>query len=206
MSDINFPPILGSFQWAIFRLTIEARTALHLPAFKGSTLRGAFGQVFRRAVCPIKGQQCSGCPLQDRCVYAYIFETIPPPNDPFLREKYKAPHPFIIRPPREAREDFASGEPLAFELVLIGQAIDYLPYFVYTFMEMGQTGLGKGRGKFFLPSIESIGLDGTGEIIYQGAPQQLRNRIILLNGGDLLNYARVPESFTLRFLSRVRIK
>ena len=33
-------------------------------------------------------------------------------------------------------------------LVLIGKAMDALPYFVYAFMHLGQIGLGKGRGKF----------------------------------------------------------
>lgn len=40
-------------------------------------------------------------------------------------------------------------------MILIGRAIDYLPYFIYTFEELGKMGLGKGRGEFNLEEVKS---------------------------------------------------
>ncbi len=37
------------------------------------------------------------------------------------------------------------GERLSFDLVLAGKIKDYLPYFIVTFKELSQAGLGRGR-------------------------------------------------------------
>ncbi|MBW1987846.1 MAG: CRISPR system precrRNA processing endoribonuclease RAMP protein Cas6 [Deltaproteobacteria bacterium] len=209
MPELNQASHLDLFTLARFRLTIEAITPLHLPPYKGSALRGLFGQVFRRVVCPLRNQDCQDCVLQQKCVYAYIFETIPPPNDPFLQKigkMDKAPHPFIIRPPLEERRDYEPGEQLTFELILIGRARDYLPYFAYTFMEMGKTGLGTGRGKFLLSRIDCLGQDGARECLYLAADQQLRNNIITLTGAELLPTSSPPSRCTFRFLTRLRLR
>ncbi|MBI4610954.1 MAG: hypothetical protein HY726_18335 [Candidatus Rokubacteria bacterium] len=36
-----------------YRVILEALEPLDLPAYLGSTLRGAFGQAFRRLACPV---------------------------------------------------------------------------------------------------------------------------------------------------------
>ncbi|MFH1288167.1 MAG: CRISPR system precrRNA processing endoribonuclease RAMP protein Cas6 [bacterium] len=93
--------------------------------------------------------------LKKKCVYAYIFET-PVPEDSNIMRKYRyCPHPFIIEPPENTKTVFKSEEELAFGLVLIGKAIDYLPYFIYTFEELGEIGIGKGRGKFELVEVKN---------------------------------------------------
>ena len=43
--------MLESLRIAKYRLTLDAVEELHLPAYKGSTLRGGFGHVFKRTVC-----------------------------------------------------------------------------------------------------------------------------------------------------------
>jgi hypothetical protein len=42
------------------------------------------------------------------------------------------------------RKLYGPGERFDFDLVLVGRAIDYLPYFLFTFIELGRTGLGPG--------------------------------------------------------------
>src|SRR3989338_3951739 len=104
-----------------FVLTLNALDVINLPAYKGSTLRGGFGNAFK---------------------------TPPSENSEILRKYEKAPHPFIIEPPLEQKRLYNPGETLNFNLILIGKAIDYLPYFIYTFEELGKIGIGKGRGKY----------------------------------------------------------
>ena len=67
-----------------------------------------------------------------------------------MRKYTVAPHPFILEPALDSQRTCKEGEGLSFGITLIGRAIDYLPYFIYTFEELGQIGIGKGRGKYEL--------------------------------------------------------
>jgi len=53
------------FSVAKFEFEIEAVDDLHLPPYKGSTFRGAFGHAFRRVSCSEKQRTtCDDCPLK----------------------------------------------------------------------------------------------------------------------------------------------
>jgi CRISPR-associated endoribonuclease Cas6 len=74
--------------------------------------------------------------------------------------KYKAaPHPFVIEPPPEKRRGYKPGDEISFGLTLIGRAIDYLPYFIYTFDELGRIGIGKGKAKYELKTVGAVPCD-----------------------------------------------
>ena len=125
-----------------------------LPTFKGSTLRGGFGYAFKRVVCAIKNKECPDCLLKEKCIYSYVFETPPPSDTKIMRKYIAAPHPFILEPPPEKRRGYKTGDEISFGLILIGKAIDYLPYFVYAFDELGRIGIGKGRAKYELKTVK----------------------------------------------------
>ncbi|GAB5045822.1 CRISPR system precrRNA processing endoribonuclease RAMP protein Cas6 [Thermodesulfovibrio sp. TK110] len=134
---------------------IKAIDPLYLPYYKGSTFRGGFGNVFRKVACPLRLMDCKECIMKQQCVYSYIFETYPAENSIILNmNKYeKIPHPFIIEPPEYEEQYFPQGKIISFNLILIGSAIDYIPYFIYTFEQLGKTGIGKGRGKYSLREV-----------------------------------------------------
>jgi hypothetical protein len=138
-----------------YTFRIAVTDYMNLPFYKGSTFRGAFGSAFKRIVCTLRQKECPSCMLKNQCIYAYIFETMPPDNTAIMgMSKYeKVPHPFIIEPPAESKQSYRKGEELTFALVLIGKAVDYLPYFILTFEELGRIGLGRGRGKYALLSV-----------------------------------------------------
>ena len=70
------PPLeLATFRLARFRLRLKAKETLYLPAYKGSALRGGFGQVFRHLACLGAERGFGECLLGARCPYHYIFET-----------------------------------------------------------------------------------------------------------------------------------
>ena len=105
-----------------FTFTLEARDIILLPSFKGSTLRGGFGNAFMRVVCALRKENCSDCILKEKCVYSYVFET-PPLSDTKIMTKYThGPHPFVIEPPPEKRQAYAPGSDISFGLALIGRA------------------------------------------------------------------------------------
>lgn len=141
--------------YKILNFTVEAETQINLPDFKGSAFRGGFGNVFRKITCVLKRFDCVECPLKKRCIYAYVFETVGDNEaEIFNMHKYeKIPHPFIFEPPNEKKNTFLPEEKIQFNVILIGKAISYAPYFIFTIKELGQTGIGKGKGKFNLLSV-----------------------------------------------------
>lgn len=149
---------LRKIRYARFRLDMVAIDRLRLPPYKGSTLRGAFGHAFKKLVCVKRDLDCSTCLIRDRCVYYYVFET-PFGGEGDPRGYTFAPHPFVIEPPEETRRDYASEAEFRVGLTLVGRALDYLPYFIYAFEEMGRRGLGIGRGKVVLKQVVALGSD-----------------------------------------------
>ena len=93
------PPELATFQVARFRLRLKAKEMLYLPAYKGSALRGGFGQVFRQIACLEANRGFGECPLGERCPYHYIFETPPPAGSVILDKVPTAPQPFVRSDP-----------------------------------------------------------------------------------------------------------
>lgn len=144
---------------ARYELLMRVRNRLSLPVYKGSTFRGGFGNTLKRIVCLETRrvvESCQDCSLKQTCVYSCIFET-PPPADSGIKGKFlDVSHPFIIEPPETDQRIFEPGEVLTAGLVLIGRCIDYLPYFIYTFEEMGKYGIGKRAGKYQLEEVRGI--------------------------------------------------
>lgn len=143
---------------SLYRFTLQPEDALSLPDYWGSTLRGGFGHLFRRIACPARRDEA--CPMPHQCPYHLIFETAPPPDAPALRNLDDIPRPFVLAPPspngQPGRTTAAQHLPdaeLLFDLTLVGHAIDFLPYFVVAFRELGVEGLGRGRGHLRRGSI-----------------------------------------------------
>ena len=90
---------LNAFSFLPVRLLLRALTPLYLPAYKGSTLRGAFGYAFKETVCVVEHRDCARCLLRTRCAYPYVFDTPVPEGSTRMRKYPQAPHPFVLLPP-----------------------------------------------------------------------------------------------------------
>lgn len=192
------PNPLAHFYLARFRFILKVIENLNLPPYKGAVFRGAFGSVFRKIVCITKNKDCASCLLKEKCVYAYVFETPPPADSRLMRKYLSAPHPFVLTPPLEDDRTYDSGELMAFELTLIGRSVDYLPYFIYTFDELGKIGLGKSRGKFVLERVSII--ENTEEkVIYAEKEKILRSFDKRVNLWELKSMPQTPCSIRLLF-------
>lgn len=153
------------FRFAKFRFRLRAEEKIYLPRYKGSALRGGFGNVFKKTVCISRDRKCEGCMLREKCVYSYIFET-PLPQGLTNSSKFKLPylpHPFILEPPLTYKPYYSPGEEISFNLILVCRCVDYLPYFVFVFEELGKNGIGRGRGKYELMGVD----DEEGKRIYE---------------------------------------
>ncbi|MBU1706252.1 CRISPR system precrRNA processing endoribonuclease RAMP protein Cas6 [Patescibacteria group bacterium] len=198
---------LNSLYLHKYRISIQPEELITLPPYKGSALRGVFGHSLRQTVCIQKDTDCQECPLSLKCVYSYIFETPIPQDDPFGRKYSSAPHPYIITPPITSKKYFKEDDQLDFEVVLIGKANDYLPYFVYTFMEMGKLGIGRGRGRFKLINVSVCQNDGSLTEIFNISDGILRSANNKIDSEILTSHFPFPIShLTITFETPVRIK
>ncbi|NMG82784.1 MAG: CRISPR system precrRNA processing endoribonuclease RAMP protein Cas6 [Methanosarcinales archaeon] len=190
------------------RFIIRPQGELILPPYKGSTFRGGFGHVLKRAVCVDKEGECAKCVLRHECIYSYVFETSVSQEageGGRLKGDY-VPHPFVIEPPLDERQRYGIDDKLDFHLILVGRAVDYIPYFIFVFEELGRVGIGKGKGKYSLEKVISLNKDGK-TLIYDGDSHHRDNpRVIdsaeLTREAAQSNYHQV----TLRFLTPTRIK
>ena len=202
---------LEEFHFSRFIFSARCKTTISLPPYSGSTLRGGFGHAFRRTVCAIRGKECRDCLLRDRCIYAYVFET-PVPDDAQMMRKYTvAPHPFILEPAPDNQRTCEEGEDISFGLTLVGRAIDYLPYFIYTLDELGRIGIGKGRGKYELREVleeNPPGQEqGKGRVIYRGDDKMLVQTKGPVRWSDILTSSPAPSAeMRISFITPTRIK
>ncbi len=130
-------------------IDLKATDEAVLPQFSGSYLRGAFGHSLKKAFCVMSHKNCQICLVKDSCGYFQVFESLDDSkkNSGYL---YK-PHPYIIHPTWDF--EFKKGGILNFQIIIFGDYIKYLPYFIYSFELMGKLGFGAERFKFELENI-----------------------------------------------------
>lgn len=200
--------LLQNFRLARYHVILTARSTILMPPYAGSTLRGGFGHAFRKMVCTQGPIDCRECTLKAVCSYPYIFETAPFEGADQLRTYDDVPRPFVIDP-LGTQGEYRRGESFAFQLTLIGRSIDYLPYFLVSFRDLGEIGIGKKRGRFQLTQVLTDGR----ESVYDSDTQMVHNFDNALSFDEIQREA-VPhfvmrlnssKSLTLHLLTPTRI-
>jgi hypothetical protein len=195
---------------AIVRVTLTPTALLELPPFKGSFLRGVLGATLKRLVCAHEANDaCPPCRLGNRCPYGYLFEPAPPEQSQVTPKMRDVPLPFVLEPPPENRMLYQPGDPLSFTLVLIGRGVQYLPYLVLVFEELGQAGLGRRRVPCPLSRVEALHpLTGAGQVIYTDGGTPGTGFTPEITTDEVMTHAQgLPvDQMTLRFLTPTRIK
>ena len=146
--------------FTIQRITFLAEEPLLVPEYKGSMIRGALGHALKKVSCALKRFSCPECPIREKCAYSVCFETPIPKSSEIMKKYPKAPHPYILEPPLDSKEQYEPGEKFICNLTLIGRAIDFLPHFIYALNVMAEEGFGKGRGKSKLISLDYLSNEG----------------------------------------------
>jgi len=194
-----------SLRFAKYRFCLLFKEGFSVPRFAGSMLRGAFGMVLRKVLCISNQRVCNNCILLHTCVFAYLFESRVPDGSNSFKTFDEIPRPFIFEPPLNSEE---SSRRFDFGLILVGKAIDYLPYFIFAFKELEKRGLGRNRSKFFLEKVVSVGEKGESKFVYSGEEQIVYDTGFLFGKEAILNRADQlsNEEITLEFLTPTRIK
>jgi CRISPR-associated endoribonuclease Cas6 len=147
-------------------------------------------------------QPCEPCRLRRVCAYTRLFETFvdgePPP---FLLGLPTGPRPYVFEPASETRQ-FEPGDPVAFDLLLFGQAAELEAYALLAVERMAAAGLGRDRFPFVLDRVRVPAGEG-------------RWRDLLAHGRPVPGAAASPElpasglgrsRAVLRFLTPTRLK
>lgn len=209
-----------------YQIKLKTKGTAKLPIFLGSTLRGAFGHALKDTVCIVNHRNCEKCIVADKCSYPYLFETFLTKTNLLTRStdinsttqnNQHIPHPFILSLPLKTTANpsdhqiFAPESELTFNLTLIGRAIEYFPYIVYSIDKMANRGLGlKNRTSFELDQVLSLNSD-LPQVIYDGQTQKLSSTsptklssLIEQRLKTLTN--STPQQITLQFLTPNRIR
>jgi len=193
---------------AQYRVVFEAVESLDLPAYLGSTLRGAFGHAFRSVACP--APRGMDCPIPTQCPYHLIFETSPPPGSEALRTHEEVPRPFVISPDASVagapgeRRIFRPSDEVSFELVLIGRAQEFFPYFVVALREVDR--IGRGRRAVELRRIDSLSISGESRPVYEAAENLVHGTAPSITLDDCAATSAPSSSLTIEFLTQTRLK
>ncbi|OEG00224.1 hypothetical protein BHF71_05795 [Vulcanibacillus modesticaldus] len=202
----NSRELISKFKLAKFTAIYEVGDeGIYLPEYKGSTLRGAFGQSFKQIGC-----DCAGAKHNDGCVYSYVFETKPIMNFQVINKSKDIPRPFVFETIYDPRTYFSPGERIYFSFTLYGKAIDYLPYFVVSLQEMGRYGLGKHRRRLYLRQIFQVNVNGDFEnLVYDGTKYKIYSDWNYLLGAEIVdhfNFDLNQDNVLIHFISPTRIK
>ena len=141
-----------------FRFHFRAVDPLYFPEDKASNvIRGAFGGIFRKLACIPSCEGVGTCEIASDCPYALIFE---PRQELSFRGGPSGlsdwPRPFVFRALHLDGRRLVGGEEFYFDLILFEAPEKPLPYFVLAFRELGRCGLGPGRGRAELQSVEDL--------------------------------------------------
>ncbi|MGI8782102.1 MAG: CRISPR system precrRNA processing endoribonuclease RAMP protein Cas6 [Acidobacteriota bacterium] len=187
--------------------SLEAEEPIVIPhANTGNNLRGAFGLALKRLACGNSPNCQKRCANPDFCAYAHLFESTPPVESRHPSGIQDIPRPFVLKPSRESRSQYAAGDRLDFGLVLAGNSRRHLPLVAMTFKELEQEGLGISRGRFRLKNI--VALDKAGqprEEVYNWKAGTFRNHEELIRLSDFKPESGI-ESIEVQFLTPVYLK
>jgi len=197
---------LAGLTLSSLRFELKFEAPLRLSPYYASTLRGGLGLRFRKLVC-VQPQikNCRDCGLLHACAFPYVFETPLPPtvaNAPHLQEV----SPYVLRT-GSAPAHLAAGDTLTFELLLFGKAIDYLPYFVISYRQLGNSGLGAERARFALTHVIDETPNGFAQVLYAGDSGVINLEPSRVTLAELLpRSTNQVERISVRFLTPTRIK
>jgi len=194
MSSIDYRVEFAKLKYSEYDFHLQAVENIYLPQYSGSALRGALGYALRKVSCSPMCKDPQNCIIGNRCPYYFAFVSQRNDVSSGLRNY---PHPFVLQPFNGGVIE--QGKKFSFGLVLIGSARDILPYFIYAFIQMGEWGIGRSRGKFRLLEVVDR---KTQKILFDDVNQALSG------SGSILHPSSLPlsDSVTIEFITPLRLK
>lgn len=203
---------LEHLKLARYEFVLTAQMDTVLPAFLGSTLRGAFGYEWKAVACQLAPDQRGKCLLEDYCRnpkdcgYAAFFEPSSAPEKKLAARQKDPPRPFIFEPPPIPKPVFGDvpeislrkNDVLNFGLTIFGRFNDYAPFVFDALALSARRGLGNVRTEFELTAVA----DGNENISAQKTlPFSLADLV-----QDRIAQIDTNKPLTLRWLTPLRLQ
>ena len=197
--------MLKKFSFVDLEITFRfARDVAISAAGAGPMLRGAFGTQLRRIVCHDRRADCRDCLMRQNCAYERLFSPMAAPDAGRLRKERDLPRPFIIKPPlKDGR--YGQDAAFTFRMIVVGDRVQWFPYIVVPFSELGRVGVGRERTPYTMERIVSRGIDAAaGREIYTAAENLVRvGDMVEISFADVTTAGREmrPERLSVTFLT-----
>lgn len=188
----------SAYPLARYRLDFTATSAIRLPEYAGSALRGAFGHALRQLACTTRAKTCQGCMLATSCPYPAVFEPQKPQGGTLALTT--PPVPYVIEPPAWGERHHAQGDTLQFHFTLTGCATDHLNIVIMAWQRALARGVGAGDGTARLETIHHCTPQGETLIHRSGEPVLPHAHTITLSEQPLQAEA------TLEFITPLRLQ
>lgn len=143
-------------QFFRLRFHFEALGPILFPSgTAANTVRGALGSLLRETACT---PRCGAAQHDADCVYARIFE----PRGSGPSGFAERPRPFVLRTHHLDGRSLGAGENFFFDVHLFDLTDPVLSYLIQALSRLADEGLGAGRTRARLHSVEQITLAGGG--------------------------------------------
>ena len=187
-----------TFEFYRFRFHFRSAGTLYFPVYKsGNIVRGAFGGIFRKLVCIPSCHDAKTCDIRADCPYARVFEPQAARGEgPSGLADW--PRPFVFRAAHLDGRTIPQGEAFHFDVHVFDVRDPALPYFVLAFAQLAREGLGPGRGRAELTSVDQLDLNGARVAqVFDGEQFQMRE----LAAPNVVDLSETPER-----VDRVRVR
>ena len=179
--------------------TCEAVTAVSLPRYSGSSLRGAFFSTLRRDFCLNKKlETCLHCPTAKVCPICRLVATVERDNN----RGAEIPRPFSLQPVITEKTQFEPGQTFSFGITLFGHSLSLFPYAILAIQRMGEIGMSNrtiAPGRFLLREANVANpLSATEKSIYSSNTRIVNVPDLAITQQDVMNYvARLKSDILL---------
>ena len=146
----------NTFQLLPYRFHFRALDPVRFPAGKaGNVFRGAFGTILREVACIPECPGASKCDRRMECAYARLFE--PVLNGPGPSGFANPPRPFVLRASHLDGVLLPSGSEFFLDVNVFDTRFPARHWFERVFECLAEDGIGPGRGRASLATVEDLG-------------------------------------------------
>ena len=195
-----------TFEFYRFRFHFRSAGKLYFPDYKsGNIVRGAFGDIFRKLVCIPSCHEAKTCDIRADCPYARVFEPQAARGEgPSGLVDW--PRPFVFRAAHLDGRTILRDEAFHFDVHNFDVRDPALPYFVLAFAQLAREGLGPGRGRAELTSVDQLDLNEARVAqVFDGGQFRMRE----LAAPNVVDLSETPERvgrLRVRFVTPTELK
>ena len=195
-----------TFEFYRFRFYFRSAGTLYFPDYKsGNIVRGAFGDIFRKLVCIPCCREAKTCDIRADCPYARVFEPQAARGEgPSGLVDW--PRPFVFRAAHLDGRTLLPDEAFHFDVHNFDVRDPALPYFVLAFAQLAREGLGPGRGRAELTSVDQLDLhEARVAQVFDGEQFRMRE----LAAPNVVDLSETPERVArlrVRFVTPTELK